>query len=154
MLSYSPRRLNVFEHATRRPFFVVHNLSSDSKHIDWLDKIGYERFYVKLWSGSEIILQAYADLIPGGPQHSRSAVDLSSVEAPVQSISSGICTLSLAHLPGPWPHMATIPTTTRQPSAKQSIRCGSIVYYRPSEIWDPFKPPTTPSPYTPHKLLA
>ncbi len=50
---------NIFKDSA--PFFVVNVVSPHSHHLEWLKKIGYEKFYMKSWSGSEV-LQAY--LIP------------------------------------------------------------------------------------------
>ena len=51
-------------------FFVVDATSPRSEHLEWLDKINHQKFYMKPWSLSEII-QAYVDLASGGSQHLR-----------------------------------------------------------------------------------
>jgi len=81
-------------------FFVVDAVSPGSEKFKWLNKIKHSRFYMSPWSILEVI-QAYVDLAFEGSQLSPPAVVLSSVIRSTQNISSGICTLNLAHLPGP-----------------------------------------------------
>jgi len=54
----------IFMHQTS--FFVVDAVSSCSKHLEWLKKLGHEKFYMEPWSLSEVI-QAYVDLVPRVP---------------------------------------------------------------------------------------
>ena len=65
---FLPNPTKIFkDHET---FFVVNATSPHSKHLDWLNKINHQNFYMKPWSLSEII-QAYVDLASGGSQRLR-----------------------------------------------------------------------------------
>ena len=83
----------------RSPFYPVCAMSPRSKSTDWLNKLDVEKFYMKPWSILELV-QAYVNLTFGGPQHSLSVVAPSSVIGPAQNVNSGICSMSLARLPG------------------------------------------------------
>lgn len=93
------------------PFFLVCTTSPHSRNTDWLDKLVVERFYMKPWSILEVI-QAYVDLTFGGLQHSLSVVAPSSATGYPQNVNSGICSISLAHLPEPWLKMPSFRTAT------------------------------------------
>jgi hypothetical protein len=53
---------DVFKHPSH--FFVVDATSPRSDYLGWLNKVSYEKFYMKPWSLSEI-LQAYVDKASG-----------------------------------------------------------------------------------------
>jgi len=88
------RPVGILRHSS--PFFIVNAMSPYPNDAGWLDKVCYNIFYMKPWSILEVI-QAYVDLALGGSQRSPPTVALSSVKNPTQNISSGICTISLAH---------------------------------------------------------
>ena len=114
-----PQPAPIFKRAS--PFYVINAVSPRSGNLQWTKKIGQKTFYMEPWSICEV-LQAYADLTPGDSQHSHSAVVLSLVKIPAQNISSGICTINLAHPPGPWLCMPMIRRTTKHSSTMNSAR--------------------------------
>jgi len=114
-----PDPAGIFKQGT--PFFVIDAISPRSEHVGWLDKTGYKEFYMNPWSIWEVF-QAYVDPTSAGSRHTPFVVARSSVERPAQNISSGICTTSLAHPPGPWLHMPTIRKATKHTSTKNSTR--------------------------------
>lgn len=59
---------SIFTHFS--PFFVVHVASPHSRHLDWVNKIGHEYFYMKSWSDMEVLQACVVHLASGGARHS------------------------------------------------------------------------------------
>jgi len=147
----NPEPAPIFRYGS--PFFPVCTMSPHSKRPDWLNKLSIQRFYMKPWSILEVV-QAYADLTFGGPQHSHSVAAPSSVIRVAQNVNSGICSISLAHLPEPWLYMVPTRTATKSSSGNTSTKYSQRTSLIFSKIQDPLKTPTTSSPYIRGRYVA